>query len=256
MCELFDCNKDVFVSSPEMWALAKADFVHSGAYESLQNSRGYMGHIYNFRSAIKEREKYRKKHHGKSLVPSKKHHRFFRRFYDNVKAVYGADVFVFTSVRDAVDHFVSSVRFFHTSHSAFASNSTNNQIDVGPLLQAAIKDPALHNPLADDFGLSTKNDVEWFVREYVRSCKVFFITLANLREGLDFAVRNITSGRHSLAMTPLPHTMQHSSAPFKLTAKLLSKIQGATQLDIELLTAVANATERCRDTFVPSPYRW
>jgi len=123
-------------------------------------------------------------------------------------------------------------------------------------LQAAIKDPALHNPLADDFGLSTKNDVEWFVREYVCSCKVFFITLANLQEGLDFAVRNITSGRNSLAMTPLPHTMQHSSAPFKLTAKLLSEIQGATQLDNELLTAFANATERCRDTFVPSPHRW
>eukprot|EP00959_Pyramimonas_sp_CCMP1952_P299113 6256796-Pyramimonas_sp.AAC.1 len=190
MCELFDCQKDVSALYDHTEDLGKADFIHSRWYrehpDMFKASKGFMGHVYNIR-----REKYRRNHTGKGFASFKKHRehrktnrRFFKHFYNNAGVLYGSDVFVFTSLRDAVSHFVSSVRFFNTP---VGSQTVVEKVDLEHFLHAAVEDTALHNPMADDFGLSTKADLEWFVDKYARSCKVFFIMLENMQESLDIA---------------------------------------------------------------------
>ncbi|KAK3264629.1 hypothetical protein CYMTET_26646 [Cymbomonas tetramitiformis] len=221
-----------------MESLAREDFKSSKGYARLRKkfeaSKGYMGHVYNIRRLYKNKKFRLSRQH-----PEQGGSRFFEKTYLNYEALYGEHVFVFTSVRNPVDHFVSSIRFFNSPHDE--QDRTISHSQLAALLTEATEQPAFHNPLADDFGLSSESDVEWFITRYVRTCKVFFIHLRELQLGFKIAVHNITNGLYSTPDSPLPYSHKHKGN-FEPVGKLLEKIKRATQLDQEIVAAIEEAT--------------
>uniref|UniRef100_A0A7S0WGI0 Uncharacterized protein n=1 Tax=Pyramimonas obovata TaxID=1411642 RepID=A0A7S0WGI0_9CHLO len=248
LCQAFDCESDSDSNSEVFWfrehaeAFMKKHLKSSEFYEAhrerLETSSGFLGHVYNMRRRYKTDNK-TGRHRGHSAP------RFFAQTFKNYQMLYGKHVFVFTSLRDPVDHFVSSISFFSHKEPITDNNTLSR------FLWSATDDVALHNPLAADFGLTTEADVAWFVRNYVYSCRVFFISLESIREGLSIAIQIITDGLHSLTNeVTVSHVMpgkSHHHKSFVPSPELLARIKGATKLDSALIASVekVRSSKRC-----------